>query len=323
MDFTTFKTNVRNLIAAVCDPIPDGMTVWAKEAQPHTRTVQQALIKIDLIADRGVGRYERRVASLNNTAQLKYRQMRYATVQITAECISHAGDKFAFAWLTQILDRLQWESSRTAFENADLGFTGWSDIREFPNFIVDQHEYSRATLDLTLARLHEVIDGDYDGSWIETVYLYSPFLPNSPFIFVDPNYEDEDLQTAHFALGAVGTPVEAAAAGTADVDAMAVFGQFNIHKILTIASIEAHMVKAGTSGDLVVEVYRRRAGVFTLLATLTINGPSTNHAVNTVVPTGDLASLNAGDYLFTQIVDGTLVSSGGADGLTVDVHFNQ
>lgn len=132
-------------------------------------------------------------------------------------------------------------------------------------------------------------------------------------------YREPD-DTIHFNVGKLTGASTAAAAGTPDPDAMAVFGQLNVHKRVKITAMHQHLIVEGGSGTSSFEIYRRRDGVFTLLGTLTIISTGGSHGFATVTPTGGLEFLLSGDYLFCQAL--SLQTGPGADGLTLDVHFD-
>lgn len=123
--------------------------------------------------------------------------------------------------------------------------------------------------------------------------------------------------TIHFNVGKL-TGASTATPGTADPEAMAIFGQLNIQKSLTITALHQHLIEDGSTGTSTFEIYRRRDGVFTLLGVLSIAQGGGDNAFASVVPAGDLQFLLRGDYLFAQA---TSLMTGG-DGLTLDVHFD-
>lgn len=128
-------------------------------------------------------------------------------------------------------------------------------------------------------------------------------------------------QTIHFDVGRVANP-EASTPGVPDVNALSVFGQLNVHKDRKIAAIHLHMIKGASSGAFVVEVYRRRDGTMTRIATLELDASEEavpDFATAAAVPTDP--DIKAGDYLMAQATDVSLVASGNANGLTVDIHF--
>ena len=127
----------------------------------------------------------------------------------------------------------------------------------------------------------------------------------------------EPDDTIHFNVGKL-TGATTGSAGVPDVDAMAIFGQLNIHKNLTITALHQHLIVDGSSGTSTFEIYRRRDGVFTLLGTLSIAQGGGDFGFASVTPTDGLEFLLRGDYLFCQ----ALALMSGADGLTLDVHFD-
>lgn len=148
-------------------------------------------------------------------------------------------------------------------------------------------------------------------------------------IYVDVTFSTESVwvpsyvetTSIHFRCGNVATGnLVVAAPATPAAASMAFFGQLNIAHARTIAAIHLHLIETGSAGDLVIEVYRRRSGAFTLLATLTLSSADGDFATAAVVPAGALARLQPGDYLYAQPLDKTLVTNG-ANGMTIDVHF--
>lgn len=122
--------------------------------------------------------------------------------------------------------------------------------------------------------------------------------------------------TIHFNVGNVGAPAVAPTPGVADAAAMSVFGQLNIATQRRIAFWHLHVLLGGT-GTLTVELWRSRNGVLTLLDSNSIVNPTDFDTV-TSVPSSPI--LLSGDYLFAQATDASAIS-GGADGLTIDIHF--
>lgn len=127
-------------------------------------------------------------------------------------------------------------------------------------------------------------------------------------------------QTIHFNIGNVGTPTLADNMEVPDADAMSTFGQLNICCDSKIKFIHMHMCKSGSAGAAGVEVYRYRDSSFTLLASLAMFPADGDFATDSVIPAD--RQLNAGDYLFCQATTGSLFTNG-ADGMTVDIHFEQ
>jgi hypothetical protein len=136
--------------------------------------------------------------------------------------------------------------------------------------------------------------------------------------------EVEGYETVHFRCGQASAGfLVLATPGVPSPASMAFFGQLNQPHARTISRIHLHLILAGggAAGDaLTIEVYRRRAGTFTLLATLTLTVADGDNSFDGVTPAGDLALVEAGDYLFCQPTAKDLVTGGG-NGITVDVHF--
>jgi len=131
------------------------------------------------------------------------------------------------------------------------------------------------------------------------------------------------FDTIHFNVGNIGTPAIAPTPGTPDANAMALFGQLNIRRWRRVAVAHLHLVDGGSpgTGTLTVELYRRRDGVLTLIAEMSLTAPG-DFSTDGAVPSGDFGELLPGDYLFCQVTSGSLITTGNADGVTVDVHFS-
>lgn len=142
----------------------------------------------------------------------------------------------------------------------------------------------------------------------------------TPVVTLGAETAKSENQTIHFDIGNVGALGVAPTPGTPSATAMAVFGQLNVHKHQQIAAIHTHLIVDGSSGDLTIEVYRRRSGSFTLLGTMTLTSGGGNFARAVAIPSGGNEFLQPGDYLFCQATAGGLIANGG-DGLTVDIHF--
>lgn len=123
--------------------------------------------------------------------------------------------------------------------------------------------------------------------------------------------------TIHFNVGQIKTPY-LGVEGTPTPAALAVFGRLNIPSPRSISVVHIHQEVAGSGGNTVFELYRHRSGVFALLTTITLTHTAGDIATAADVPTGALAELEAGDYLFAQALE---LQSGPADGYTFDVHF--
>jgi hypothetical protein len=120
--------------------------------------------------------------------------------------------------------------------------------------------------------------------------------------------------TIHFNIRGPFPPTLAPVPGTPSAAAMAFWGTLNIATTRTIAFMHLHQMDDG-AGNAVVEVYRLRAGVFTLLGNITLVQGTGDFAFATVVSADPL--LLAGDYLYAQAITAPV---GGA-GFTIDVHF--
>lgn len=128
-------------------------------------------------------------------------------------------------------------------------------------------------------------------------------------------------ETVHFRTGQVAAAnLQLATPGTPAAASMAFFGQLNMPFPRTIRVMHLHLIDNGTSGNLTLEVYRRRSGTLTRLGILDATSSDGDFATIATVPAGDLALIEAGDYLFCQPTAKDLVTNG-ANGLTVDIHF--
>lgn len=132
----------------------------------------------------------------------------------------------------------------------------------------------------------------------------------------DSEYRRRD-GTVHFNIGRIATPTTAPTPGTPDVDAMSEFGQIGMYRPATITVIHLHLIQGGTGVDLAFDVFRRRSGVLTLIAQVSASGTVSDFHTSGAVPSGALAEIQAFDYLFCQT---TASTSGGTDGLTIDLH---
>ncbi len=128
-----------------------------------------------------------------------------------------------------------------------------------------------------------------------------------------------EIGTIHFNVGNIGAPSIAPVPGTPNAPAMSVFGQLNIQSDMRIVVTHYHQIEDGSAGTSTFEIYRQRNSVFTQLVTLNLPFGSGDFATAFAVPTGNLAYLRGGDYLFCQA---TAFQTNG-DGVTVDVHFSQ
>lgn len=106
--------------------------------------------------------------------------------------------------------------------------------------------------------------------------------------------------------------------GVATAAAMAFFGQINIDVTAIIAVAHLHLIEGGTAPTVVeIELWRRRGGVLTQLATLTHTADGTDFTTVGAVPADP--QLVRGDYLFLQ-ANTNSNALGTVNGLTVDVH---
>lgn len=183
-----------------------------------------------------------------------------------------------------------------------------------------------------------------DRGWLVTVSMYVPLVVTDEAITattttqataiacdedaeIEPGYigcpcpnDDEEemaFATQHFNIGKIGSPSVADAAGTPDVEALAVFSQLNVANAKVIDYCHLHGIDDQGSGSMTVELWRRRAGVMTSLGTITLTGGAGDYATATLVPADRVLQL--GDYLYCQLT--AYSGAGGYDGITVDVHF--
>jgi hypothetical protein len=108
--------------------------------------------------------------------------------------------------------------------------------------------------------------------------------------------------------------------GTPDAEAMAHHGQINIPFNSYIGAIHLHQIKDGTSGSNVLEIYRWRDSVHTLIASVTLASGGGDFSANnfTMVSTA-LRQLQAWDYLFLQAT--SVMGAAHRPAAFVDVHF--
>lgn len=108
--------------------------------------------------------------------------------------------------------------------------------------------------------------------------------------------------------------------GAPDATAMAEFGQVNVPQSGTLSAIHLHQGADGLSGSTVLEVYRRRNGTMTQIATVTlVSGGGDFGFVNFSFVTIALSRVMRGDYLFLQATS----KMGGSPAGFVDVHFSK
>jgi hypothetical protein len=128
--------------------------------------------------------------------------------------------------------------------------------------------------------------------------------------------------TFHFNVGNIGA-IALGATGVATPAAMAYFGQININSPRQITATHLHLIEDGAAPSVInLEFWRRRGGVMTQLSSVSYVAPAGADFITRVAtPTGALAALMEGDYLFVQAVTGTTIAGGG-NGLTADVHYD-
>jgi len=107
--------------------------------------------------------------------------------------------------------------------------------------------------------------------------------------------------------------------GTADADAMAEYGAIHTPYTCRISAIHLHQIKDGTSGTNTIEVYRRRSGVMTLIASVSLaSGAGDFGFASFTFVSEALRLVERCDYLYMQ---STSVMATTGDGF-VDVHFD-
>lgn len=118
----------------------------------------------------------------------------------------------------------------------------------------------------------------------------------------------------------IATAPLAPVAGTLDPEAAAFFGTMEVHRRARIQFLHVHQMVDGSGGTTTAEVYRRRSGVNTLIATVSLAAGGGDHQRGFSLPEDSGANLvQRQDYLYCQL---TAVQTGSPLGLTVDVHFD-
>ncbi len=117
------------------------------------------------------------------------------------------------------------------------------------------------------------------------------------------------------ANGDVATFPVAAVPGTFDFSA-AFDGTREVRQPLTITAIRLTQLRAGAAGGTTVEIFRRRAGVNTLLLALTILSGAGNHGSVSAAPA--LAGILSGDQLFMHF---TAVQAAPAKDISVQIEL--
>ena len=157
------------------DGLSDSMVVWANEAQPYILSDNSGKVTLEVIADRGLGQVEIKHTSDDDGAILTSVQSRIVTISVQAECLSNEDEFFAFRWLTDCQSHLSRRVAVELLAAANMAVIDIGDIVRLPSSKVDQRVYSKANFDLDLAYVDERIDTSFDGGWIETVEVDSPF----------------------------------------------------------------------------------------------------------------------------------------------------
>lgn len=159
----------------------------------------------------------------------------------------------------------------------------------------------------------------YVGSPLESIAIDVLRLETGE-VYLTAEYGGEDVlafATQHFSIGKIGAPVVAAAPGTPDPSALAVFSQINAGVAKTIEAVHLHGIEDLGSGSVTAEVYRRRAGTMLLLGSLTLAGGAGDFRTAALIPS--TTDVLADDYFFAQLT--SYQGAGGYDGITLDIHF--
>jgi hypothetical protein len=131
-------------------------------------------------------------------------------------------------------------------------------------------------------------------------------------------------ETLHFNERRQVANVTTATPGSIDSTAASWWGTINVYKDMTIERSHIHQIVGGGTGSTDIEVYRRRgiAGPFTLLYTNSLAGGGGDFDfAGATIPTGDLAKVLRGDYLYMQLT--ARASAPAPLGLLVDIHFTR
>lgn len=135
-----------------------------------------------------------------------------------------------------------------------------------------------------------------------------------------PAYTAAYTYTEWFNLPIIPTVGTAGVPGTPDASAMSYLGAINVPVTCYINEVHLHQIKDGTGGSNVLELYRRRGGVMTLIATVSLaSGGGDFQTVGFTFVSEALKFVEAGDYLFLQAT--SVMSAAGRAAGVVDVHF--
>lgn len=108
--------------------------------------------------------------------------------------------------------------------------------------------------------------------------------------------------------------------GTVNAAAMAEYGAINIPQTGRCESIHLHQIVDGNSGTTSLEVYRRRSGAMTKVATISLENGGGDFGFATFSWVSEaLRTFVRGDYLYLQAT----AKMGGSPIGFVDVHFDK
>ncbi len=111
----------------------------------------------------------------------------------------------------------------------------------------------------------------------------------------------QTLSTVFNASGDLSFAVLGAAAGTVSLSAL-IDGTRSVALDGVITSVILNQQGDGTAGTTTAELYRRRAGAFTLLATISLAQGGGDYSQTAAVPAGALATITAGDRWYVQLI---------------------
>ena len=123
-------------------------------------------------------------------------------------------------------------------------------------------------------------------------------------------------EAQHFNVPLINS-IPKATPGTIDLPKAAWLGILGQERARRISVIHLHSVADHGTGTTTIEVYRKRDGAFTLIATISQVGGSGDDQTAWLVPEGADADVIAGDYLYAQL---TALQGANYRGF-IDVHF--
>lgn len=140
-------------------------------------------------------------------------------------------------------------------------------------------------------------------------------------IFIGAHQHSISVQTEWF-NEAVYKSAVLATPGIPDFEAMGPYGAINVSYTLPevkISVVHLHQTHDGNAGVTNLELYRKRSGVFSMLATVSLSaGNGDDWTENFVFANEEDKVLNGGDYLYLQA---TSKMSGNPMGY-VDIHYD-